>query len=1391
MAYLASSTQDAHDAWRHCKDVTRDEGRVPDLFELLQNGLNDTPYVWPPKGWPRMVRLASPMVNEMPKMVMERFSGCRTVAFCGVFPEVNRAWASVDNALFLWRYDRWQDVPVEFQATDQSIVAAGVFTPRAKVFQPAVQHVLVMCTTTEIVFVGVCHTGDQFEEIELQTLSQYRVPTDNVKMISVASSADGRVFFGGEDGNLYEVVYNAKDTWRQKKCVKVCHTKGIRAYLPSFIPNSLLGSPQPIVQVAVDDARHLLYTRSESSVLTVFDLGAGGSDPPSKVAETADFAVDASRALGGREVFGRGAGDKKGAKVVHMSVIPPSVSRRVHLLTVTADGRRVYWATSRATHSSTVSARPDRLKAEIVRRAVPSSMPGGGRGGRGGAPHHAGVGRSLEVLAACAVTDTLVLAEAAPNDGKTSVFIVTRDTTIPPVGAAVGYSSMPGLRESVSQLEFPLPGEAFSIREISTNKAGVSMLPQSSGGELNQGVSLRFAVATTAGVAEVELLSPSEILSSILLDGDKDTLEDFFESYGAIEACAMCIHLVCRPSGSVAKSVASLAEAALDNPRLCGQPEVRQNGGMGGMGQSAMRSPLMNPYGSLRSPEAKEEPAAHLSSGFDMGAVIPIAEPEWSAAHKGVCTVVSRLLRGLWDEPLFAFKAASPDILSSTIALPVLESLYDTLRSLSDFLSRYITRRKSARASGMIDRIYGTSNDVGDAPMSKRQKLEDAIRAELKRTEQVNALIRRVADGCFLLMVLHTRNISRLAARLEEGARRAIRSLRFREWMSHEEGDQAATMLIAALISEDLYEAGELSNELAITLQRGCPSYFKNDDRKYYEARSLLRRAEGANSPADRAAMTKDAVSLLLKVPLSCDLAQVIPQLAMLRAIGEIVELTEKKASAVDPSKQAGEGDPAVAQPAKARRREHCYVHVCDLLKVLKESPSKKAPASLDSFKKSLVDGENAALASALISGVSSSEDPFLQESIYATLIELNCVQDLLSMAEGRVDTGENLEQYLFQSSGLATAMYGSPVGPLTPQQVTHAEVLAKFYVKEKKYASATGVYEHLAAQVAGAVEPPRPSLAKRVQYLESAVLQARACGDSQYVDITSTKAGLGRIQIKLEELMQRRGLGDGDGIGGRDPALAEISRSLLSLDTLFNDITVKYRMWRECLELINVSSLDDSAKVRQVWDLFMEEEWKAVWERRRGTDDGSLDALEAMCLSVAALGKTFFPNENSLPIAHILLRFEQAASGGWPAEEQVPATVNSARIVRDSLMQLCGGNHEAAMGAYDDLMSIKSSELDGAAVHEPEMRFRILCSIKDLVEDALHSNGLDNQFRNVSNVHKRRLLSKLSSACEAYASESRQLPLVAGDTLGAEFDAAKGRLDSKLKSASGSMNVF
>lgn len=57
--------------------------------------------------WPSLLRPLSPILNEMPGMVLERYGACQTVAFCGVFPDIRRAWASVDNSLFLWRFDKW------------------------------------------------------------------------------------------------------------------------------------------------------------------------------------------------------------------------------------------------------------------------------------------------------------------------------------------------------------------------------------------------------------------------------------------------------------------------------------------------------------------------------------------------------------------------------------------------------------------------------------------------------------------------------------------------------------------------------------------------------------------------------------------------------------------------------------------------------------------------------------------------------------------------------------------------------------------------------------------------------------------------------------------------------------------------------------------------------------------------------------------------------------------------------------------------------------------------------------------------------------------------------------------------------------------------------------
>jgi nuclear pore complex protein Nup155 len=57
--------------------------------------------------WPPMVEVVDTW--ELPPVLIERYNaaGGEGTALCGIFPEIRRAWASVDNSLFLWRFDKW------------------------------------------------------------------------------------------------------------------------------------------------------------------------------------------------------------------------------------------------------------------------------------------------------------------------------------------------------------------------------------------------------------------------------------------------------------------------------------------------------------------------------------------------------------------------------------------------------------------------------------------------------------------------------------------------------------------------------------------------------------------------------------------------------------------------------------------------------------------------------------------------------------------------------------------------------------------------------------------------------------------------------------------------------------------------------------------------------------------------------------------------------------------------------------------------------------------------------------------------------------------------------------------------------------------------------------
>jgi nuclear pore complex protein Nup155 len=89
----------------------------------------------------------------------------------------------------------------------------------------------------QIVLLGVCTSpakaggSDAHEELSLQPMPLYSLPSDNVIMTCFASSASGRIFMGGSDGHVYELQYAATDSWRQRRCSKV----GLRPVMRGFI----------------------------------------------------------------------------------------------------------------------------------------------------------------------------------------------------------------------------------------------------------------------------------------------------------------------------------------------------------------------------------------------------------------------------------------------------------------------------------------------------------------------------------------------------------------------------------------------------------------------------------------------------------------------------------------------------------------------------------------------------------------------------------------------------------------------------------------------------------------------------------------------------------------------------------------------------------------------------------------------------------------------------------------------------------------------------------------------------------------------------------------------------------------------------------------------------
>ncbi|XP_058108326.1 nuclear pore complex protein NUP155 [Magnolia sinica] len=980
--------------------IGRDVAAQLDLEEALEaSRYASHPYSSHPKEWPPLVEVVD--TRELPPVLIERYNaaGGEGTALCGIFPEIRRAWASVDNSLFLWRFDKWDGQCPEYSVEEQAICAVGLVKSKRGIFVGAIQYLLVLATPVELILVGVCCTGrgegtDPYVELSLQPLPEYTIPSDGVTMTCITCTDKGHIFLAGRDGHIYEMQYTTGSGWH-KRCRKVCLTAGLGSLISRWVlPNVFkFGAVDPIVEMVVDNERHILYARTEDMKLQVFDLGVNGDGPLKRIAEERNLIDQRDGQYGGRRSAGSRA-VSRAAKPSIVCIAPLSTleSKWLHLVAVLSDGRRMYLSTAPSGGNnssvgglaglSNAHQRPCCLKAVTIRPSPPLGV-------GGGLTYGSVAGRSqtddltLKIETAYYSAGTLVLSDSSPPT-MSSLLIINRDpSTQSSISSNFGMSSRSSraLRESVSSLPIegrmlfvtdvlPLPDMADTVLSLysdvescvfegsreSCEKATVKLWARGDLATQHILPRRRVVAFSTMGMMEVVFNRPVDILRRLLeSNAPRSILEDFFNRFGAGEAAAMCLMLAAKlvyvEDNLISNTIAEKAAEAFEDPRVVGMPQLE--------GSSALANTRTPP------------------GGFSMGQVVQEAEPVFSGAHEGLCLCSSRLLYPVWELPVMIVRGevgsdVGPEkgVVVCRLSVGAMQVMESKIRSLEQFLRSRRNQRRGLYGcvAGMGDItgsiLYGTSSDLGAGDRNmvrnlfgtysrnmessngvtsgKRQRLPyspaELAAMEVRAMECVRRLLRRSGEALFLLHLLSHHHVARLVQSLDANLRQQLVQLTFHQLVCSEEGDLLATRLIAALMQYYVGPDGRGTvDDISGKLREGCPSYYNESDYKFFLAVECLERAAVTADAEEKDKLARDAFSFLTKVPDSADLGTVCKRFEDLRFYEAVVQLPLQKAQALDPSGDAlNEKVDASRRENALAQRKQCYEIIINALRSLK-----------------------------------------------------------------------------------------------------------------------------------------------------------------------------------------------------------------------------------------------------------------------------------------------------------------------------------------------------------------------------------------------------------------------------------------------------------------------
>lgn len=190
---------------------------------------------------------------------------------------------------------------------------------------------LVLGTPLEIYLLAV--TFENGDNLVLHS-TKFSVTTDNITVTKIVSTNEGRIFMSGNDGNVYELHYRSGPTFFSNRCWKENLTSSKwNQLVPGFLKWNNI---DPIVSMAVDNERKLLYTLTESSSIECYSLGYEGNS----FEKSSSISFETIR----NTLHRASVNYSDTLKLISINPTRISESDSIHLVAVSSNGIRAYFS---------------------------------------------------------------------------------------------------------------------------------------------------------------------------------------------------------------------------------------------------------------------------------------------------------------------------------------------------------------------------------------------------------------------------------------------------------------------------------------------------------------------------------------------------------------------------------------------------------------------------------------------------------------------------------------------------------------------------------------------------------------------------------------------------------------------------------------------------------------------------------------------------------------------------------------------------------------------------------------------------------------------------------------------------------------------------------------